>query len=290
MNILVTGADGQLGRALRRATDASRDRYLFTDAAELDVTDREAVRRAVTEGRIDAIVNCAAYTDVDRAERDEAAAERLNAAAAGYLAAAAAERGVVLIHLSTDYVFGGAAEHTPRTECDPVAPLGVYGRTKRRGEEAVLASGCRHLILRTAWLYGECGRNFVRTMLARMAAGADLKVVFDQVGTPTYAGDLAAAIHRIVEERLFEGRDGIYHYTDEGVCSWYDFARRIAELGGYDPRCVRPCRTAEYPAAAPRPAYSVLDKSKFRRTFGAEIPYWSDSLRTCIENLRKELP
>lgn len=288
MKILVTGADGQLGRALRLASRASRDRYLFTNAAELDVTDSGSVRRTVAEEGIGAIVNCAAYTNVDRAEREEEAAARLNATAAGYLAAAAASSGAVLIHVSTDYVFGGGTENTPRTEADPVAPLGVYGRTKRLGEEAVIASGCRYLILRTAWLYGEHGRNFVRTMLDRMAAGCEPKVVFDQVGTPTYAGDLAAAVCRIVEERAFEGRDGIYHYTNEGVCSWFDFARRIAELGGFDPRIVHPCRTAEYPSVAPRPAYSVLDKNKFRRTFGGEIPYWTDSLRTCIENLRKE--
>lgn len=290
MNILVTGADGQLGRSLRVAVRDVRDRYFFTDIAELDITDAAAVRHAVSEHAVSVIVNCAAYTRVDAAEDDPVAAERLNVTAVRNLADAAAVCRATLIHVSTDYVFGGEMIDTPRTETDAVAPLGVYGCTKWRGEEAIRAAGCPYLILRTAWLYSEYGRNFVRTMLERMAAGAALKVVFDQVGTPTYARDLAGAIRRIVERRLYEGRDGTYHYTAEGLCSWFDFARRIAELGGYDPHCVQPCRTADYRSRAPRPAYSVLDKRKIRETFGLEIPYWEESLRTCIARIRSQKP
>lgn len=287
MNILVTGSNGQLGNEMRLVSRASGDRYLFTDVAELDITDAAAVDRLVDEQAIDLVVNCAAYTNVDKAESEPALAELLNARAVGHLAAAMKRRDGVLVHVSTDYVFGGIANNTPCTEETPCAPLGVYGETKLRGEQAVLRTGCRHLIIRTAWLYSEFGRNFLKTMLDLTASRPALKVVFDQAGTPTYAGDLAAAIFTIVENRLFEGHEGIYHFSNEGVCSWYDFAKTIAALAGHDGCEIEPCHSDEFPSPVTRPAYSVLDKTKIKKTFGLRIPYWTDSLKTCIENLRK---
>ena len=284
MNILVTGADGQLGRELRRVTAGSADRYIFTDAAELDITDAEAVDRTVREERADVIVNCAAYTNVDRAEEDEATADLLNHRAVAYLSAAAARYDALLVHVSTDYVFGGEG-NLPRREEDPVNPLGVYGRTKLAGERAVADSGCRYLIFRTAWLYSPHGNNFVKTMLRLSAERDRLNVVFDQVGTPTYAGDLARAIFGIVEERKYEGREGVYHFSDEGVCSWYDFA---AEIVFYERRTaceIRPCHSDEFPSKVKRPAYSVLDKTKIRETFGLRIPHWRESLGRCLERM-----
>lgn len=287
MNILVTGSNGQLGNAMRIVSRQSGDNYLFTDVAELNITDAAAVDRLVDEQGIDLVVNCAAYTNVDKAESEPALAESLNAEAVGYLAAAMKRRDGVLVHVSTDYVFGGIANNTPCTEETPCAPLGVYGETKLRGEQAVLCTGCRHLIIRTAWLYSEFGRNFLKTMLDLTASRPTLKVVFDQAGTPTYAGDLAAAIFTIVENRLFEGHEGIYHFSNEGVCSWYDFAKTIAALAGHDGCEIEPCHSDEFPSPVTRPAYSVLDKTKIKNTFGLRIPYWTDSLKTCIENIRK---
>lgn len=285
MNILVTGANGQLGSELRLVSRNSKDTYFFTDVAELDITDADAVLDTVRKLHIEAVVNCAAYTNVDRAEDDAPLAERLNATAVGNLAAAMREVGGLLVHISTDYVFGGNLNNTPCTEEQATNPTGVYGRTKLLGEQAVAASGCRYLIFRTAWLYSEFGKNFVKTMLDLTASKPELHVVFDQTGTPTYAYDLAAAIVDILDNRKFEGRTGIYHYSNEGVCSWYDFTQRIAELAGHTGCDIRPCHSSEFPSKVVRPAYSVLDKTRFKETFGLRIPYWTDSLKTCIRNL-----
>ena len=284
LNVLVTGAGGQLGSEMRRLGSAASNDYLFTDAAELDITDAGAIRRTMAERRIDVVVNCAAYTDVERAEREEAAADRLNREAAGVLAAAVREADATLIHISTDYVFDGTSPE-PYTEESPAAPQSVYGRTKLAGEEAIRASGCKHLILRTSWLYSEYGHNFLKTMLRLTAERERLNVVFDQTGTPTYAGDLARAIFSIVEKGLYAGNEGTYHFSDEGACSWYDFAVEIAAAVGHDKCRIEPCRTADYPTAARRPAYSVLDKSKLKRTFGIEIPHWRESMRYCLHRI-----
>lgn len=284
LNVLVTGASGQLGSEMRRLGSAASNDYLFTDAAELDITDAGAIRRTMAERRIDVVVNCAAYTDVERAEREEAAADRLNREAAGVLAAAVREADATLIHISTDYVFDGTSPE-PYTEESPAAPQSVYGRTKLAGEEAIRASGCKHLILRTSWLYSEYGHNFLKTMLRLTAERERLNVVFDQTGTPTYAGDLALAIFSIVEKGLYAGNEGTYHFSDEGACSWYDFAVEIAAAVGHDKCRIEPCRTADYPTAARRPAYSVLDKSKLKRTFGIEIPHWRESMRYCLHRI-----
>lgn len=286
LNILVTGANGQLGNEIRLRATASRHNYLFTDVAELDITDPEAVRHCVTANRIDAIVNCAAYTNVDRAEEDEAAADRINRLAPAYLAAAAREAGATLVHISTDYVFQGDA-HLPYDEEQPTEPLGVYGRTKLAGELAVKESGCNYLIFRTAWLYSRFGNNFVKTMLRLTAERDALNVVFDQVGTPTHAGDLADAVCGILEAERHAGNQGVYHFSDEGVCSWYDFAVEIARLAGNDRCDILPCHTSEFPSKVRRPAFSVLDKTKVKATFGIRIPHWRDSLATCIETLKQ---
>lgn len=285
LNILVTGANGQLGNEIRQRSAASRHKWLFTDVAELDITDPEAVRRCVAENGIDTIVNCAAYTNVDRAEEDEAAADRINRLAPAYLAAAAREADATLIHISTDYVFAGDA-HRPCDEEQPTSPLGVYGRTKLAGERAVQASGCKYLIFRTAWLYSPYGNNFVKTMLRLTAERDTLNVVFDQVGTPTHAGDLADAVCGILESERHNGNEGVYHFTDEGVCSWYDFAVEIARLAGHSGCDIRPCHSAEFPSKVERPAYSVLDKTKVKETFGIRIPHWRESLINCIEKLK----
>ncbi|WP_281808501.1 dTDP-4-dehydrorhamnose reductase [Alistipes finegoldii] len=285
MNILITGANGQLGRSLRRLGGVSPHNYLFTDVAELDITDAAAVLRTVEERRIDVIVNCAAYTDVERAEEDEPTAELLNHKAAGNLAAAAKATGATLFHVSTDYVFDGTA-HTPYTEDGTPSPLGAYGRTKLAGERAVMASGCRYLIFRTAWLYSEYGNNFLKTMLRLTSERDTLQVVFDQIGTPTYAGDLALAIFSIIESERYAGNEGVYHFTDEGVCSWYDFATEIAAAAGHDSCHIIPCHTSEFPTKAARPAYSVLDKTKIKTTFQMDIPHWRESMKYCLEKLR----
>ncbi len=295
MNILVTGANGQLGNWMRLVSRRSGDRYVFSDISDvpgqetvrLDITDADAVREIVRKEDIKAVINCAAYTDVDRAEDDPETAERLNAAAVWNLASAMKENDGLLVHVSTDYVFGGDRHNTPCREDAPASPTGVYGLTKLHGEEAILRAGCRHLIIRTAWLYSEFGRNFLKTMLRLTAEKPVLNVVFDQTGTPTYAGDLAEAIFGIIESRSFVGRDGIYHYSNEGVCSWYDFARMIAGYAGNLSCDIRPCHSSEFPSKVTRPSYSVLDKTRIKETFGIRIPYWTDSLKKCIANIRK---
>lgn len=289
MNILVTGANGQLGNCLRKAVaTGSPDTYIFTDVADLDITDSEAVNRMVSDNHIDIIVNCAAYTDVEKAEEQPELAELLNATAVRNLAEAIKACDGTLIHISTDYVFGGNAGNTPRNETEPANPTGVYGLTKLHGEQAIADSGCKALILRTAWLYSEYGKNFVKTMLALTSSRPELKVVFDQAGTPTYAQDLADAIVSIISRGEYAGNEGTYHYSNEGVCSWYDFAQAIARLSGNNACAIRPCHSSEFPSKVTRPSYSVLDKTLFKDTFGLNIPYWTDSLETCINNLSEK--
>ena len=286
MNILVTGANGQLGNELRLVTAESADRYVFTDVGELDITDAEAIERMVAANGIELIINCAAYTNVDKAEDDRALAERLNTTAVEHLAAAMKRRNGWLVHISTDYVFGGDPYNTPCKEDQQGTPTGVYGETKLHGEQAIARIGCHHIIIRTAWLYSEFGKNFVKTMLDLTASKPELKVVFDQTGTPTYARDLAEAIFAIVEGRKYAGNEGIYHYSNEGVCSWYDFTKTIAELAGRTKCDIQPCHSDEFPSKVKRPAYSVLDKTKIKTVFGLRIPYWTDSLKTCLQNLK----
>lgn len=296
MNVLVTGAGGQLGTAIRGISGGSADNYVFTDISEapgisaLDITDIGAVRRCCKANGTDIIVNCAAYTDVDAAENDYDGAERLNAYAPACLAEVMRESGGLLIHISTDYVFGDCPCDTPCREDLPAAPAGVYGLTKLHGEQRVLESGCNSVIVRTAWLYSETGRNFCRTMINLTSSRPSLKVVSDQVGTPTYAGDLASAIAAVIDDYRKHGNshNGIYHYSNEGSCSWYEFACRIRDLWGNDGCEIHPCTSAEYPSPVRRPAYSVLDKTKIKRTFGLEIPSWDTSLRKCIDNIRNE--
>lgn len=285
MNILVTGANGQLGNCIRNAAAGSTDNYIFTDVAELDITNPEAVEKTIRDNDIKIIVNCAAYTNVDKAESDVLLAEKLNAGAVANLANAIKANDGTLFHISTDYVFGGDPYNTPCREDQKGTPTGVYGLTKLHGEQAIEASGCKALIFRTAWLYSEYGKNFVRTMLSLTATKPELKVVFDQTGTPTYAQDLADAIVRIISGRKFEGNEGIYHYSNEGVCSWFDFTKMIAEIAGNSECDIQPCHSDEFPSPVRRPAYSVLDKTKFKQTFGIAIPYWTDSLKKCIRNL-----
>lgn len=290
LNVLVTGANGQLGREIRRRVRRDGPRYLFSDVSRLpgeetlylDITDLDAVRLVSESEQVDVIVNCAAYTDVEKAESDTAMADLLNHRAAANLALVAKERGAVLIHISTDYVFHGNRSE-PYPEDWPTEPLGVYGATKLLGEKAVTESGCRYLIFRTAWLYSPYGKNFVKTMIRLTGERDTLSVVSDQIGTPTYAADLAGLITDLIAARRFEPV-GVYHYTDEGVCSWYDFACAIRDLAGN--RCdIRPCRSSEYPTKAARPSYSVLDKGKVRRTFGIAIPHWYESLVNCMQRI-----
>lgn len=286
MNILVTGANGQLGNCLRNAAASSRDNYIFTDVAELDITDAAAVAGMVKDHDVKVVINCAAYTNVEKAEDDAEFAELLNAGAVRNLAEAVKENDGVLVHVSTDYVFGGNLGNTPRNESEPVNPTGVYGVTKLHGEEAIAESGVKAVVIRTAWLYSEYGKNFVKTMLSLTADKPALKVVFDQAGSPTYAQDLADAIFNIVESRGYEGNEGVYHYSNEGVCSWYDFTKMIAEYAGHAACDIQPCHSDEFPSKVIRPAYSVLDKTKFKETFGLKVPYWTESLRKCIKNLK----
>lgn len=286
MNILVTGANGQLGNEMRIVAKNSADNYIFTDVAELDITNAEAVEKMVMDNDVKVIVNCAAYTNVDKAEDDSEFAEILNAKAPKNLAVAMKKNDGLLVHVSTDYVFGGTKNNTPCKEDEPANPTGVYGVTKLHGEQAIIASGCRHIIIRTAWLYSEFGKNFLKTMLNLTATKPQLKVVFDQVGTPTYAYDLALAIFDIVENRKYEGNDGVYHYSNEGVCSWFDFTKMIAEYAGNTQCDIQPCHSDEFPSKVVRPSYSVLDKTKIKATFGTVVPYWTDSLKVCMNNLR----
>lgn len=304
MTILVTGGNGQLGNEMRIVSQNSADRYIFTDVVEassesiamlqklagskvdistvkLDITDLEAVRKMVQAESVNAIVNCAAYTNVDAAETNQELAELLNAKAPQNLAVAMKEVGGTLIHISTDYVFGKEPYNSPCREEQKGTPTGVYGLTKLHGEQNIIASGCNYIIIRTAWLYSEFGKNFVRTMLNLTATRPDLKVVFDQVGTPTYAGDLAEAIVTIIDKP----QTGIYHFSNEGVCSWFDFTKMIAEYSGQTACNIQPCHSEEFPSPVKRPAFSVLDKTKIKQTFGIAVPYWTDSLRKCLNNL-----
>ena len=289
-NILIVGANGQLGNEMRCISGCSDNNYHYADIAPadgagtivLDAADSEAVEKVMSEYGINVVVNCAAYTNVDGAEDDEAAADKLNHLVPATLAAAVLKHDAVLIHVSTDYVFGGDA-HIPYRETDPTGPKSVYGRTKLEGEKAVVSSRARYIIFRTAWLYSTYGRNFVKTMQKLTAEKDTLDVVFDQIGTPTCAADLAAVIYDIIENGKTD-RTGIYHYSNEGVCSWYDFACAVRDLSGNI--CdIRPCRSDEYPAKACRPAYSVLDKTKFKETFGIEIPHWYEALSACIATM-----
>ena len=284
MNILVTGANGQLGRHMRLLAPGSAHTWLFTDVEELDITSREAVTEFVNENCVNIIVNCAAYTNVDKAESDEATAMRINGDAVGYMAEALNDAGGTLIHFSTDYVFGGTMYNTPCSEDMEANPTGAYGRTKLAGEKA--AERCHHLIFRTSWLYSEYGKNFLLTMLRLTAEKEQLSVVFDQVGTPTYAGDLARAVFRIIESGEYLKHEGIYNYANEGVCSWYDFTKEIARQAGQTTCKIMPCHSNEYPSPVKRPAYSVLDKTKFKETFQQEIPYWTEALSRCIANIK----
>lgn len=305
MNILVTGANGQLGNEMRIVTKDSTDRYIFTDIVDaneesiamlkklagddintdtehLDITNLTDIRIFVRKYNIDAIVNCAAYTNVDAAEDNERIAELLNAKAPEYLATAMKEVDGLLIQISTDYIFGKEPYNTPCKEDQQGTPTGVYGMTKLHGEQAIQKVGCKHIIIRTAWLYSEFGKNFVRTMLNLTATKPHLKVVFDQTGTPTYAKDLANMILIALKNPFV----GTYHYSNEGVCSWFDFTKMIAEYSGQTTCDIHPCHSNEFPSPVKRPAFSVLDKTKVKETFGIKIPYWTDSLKTCIKNLK----
>ena len=284
--ILVTGADGQLGREMQIASRGSRNRFIFTDIAgeheRLDITDPQAIADIVRENHVNVIVNCAAYTNVDKAETDPETANLLNNIAAGNLADAMKAVNGTLIHISTDYVFQGD-RNIPCREDWPTEPLGVYGKTKLAGEKSIEATGCASIIIRTAWLYSPFGKNFVKTMRDLTSTRESLKVVFDQVGTPTYAGDLAETICRIIENGQLD-KTGIYHFSNEGVCSWFDFAKAICEMSGNT--CdIRPCHSDEFPSPVARPHFSVLDKTKIKQTFGIRIPYWTDSLKRCIEEI-----
>jgi len=317
MNILVTGANGQLGNEMRILVKKSADNYFFTDVVDaskesiamlkklagddintdterLDITKLDAIREIVSREKIDAIVNCAAYTNVDAAEDNYALAELLNTTAVENLAWAMRETNGLLIHISTDYVFGGDPYNTPCKEGQKGTPTGVYGLTKLRGEEAIQRVGCQHVIVRTAWLYSEFGKNFVKTMLNLTATKPQLKVVFDQVGTPTYALDLANAIIAIIEDYKKDSltvnhepytKNGTYHFSNEGVCSWFDFTKVIAEIAGNEGCDIQPCHDDEFPSKVKRPAFSVLDKTKVKLTFGIKIPYWIESLKACFNNI-----
>lgn len=302
MNILVTGANGQLGNEMRIIAKGSPDRYIFTDVNQvegvettyLDITDMESIRKTVADNMVGAIVNCAAWTDVDACETDgglAALAERLNADAPENLARAMKEVNGLLVQISTDYVFGKEPYNTPCGEDQKGTPTGVYGTTKLHGEQKIMAAGVKHVIIRTAWLYSEFGRNFCKTMLNLTAAKPALKVVFDQCGTPTYALDLAKAIEVIIEDYKKEpsateyAHTGIYNFSNEGVCSWFDFTKMIAEYSGHTDCEINPCHSSDYPSPVRRPAYSVLDKGKIKETFGVKVPYWTDSLKKCINNL-----
>ena len=320
MNILITGANGQLGNEMRIVAKGSADRYFFTDVCDasqdtlsmlhklagddvctetsrLDITDLAAIRAFVAQNQIQAIINCAAYTNVDAAEENQELAMLLNAKAPENLAIAMKEANGLLVHISTDYVFGKEPYNVPCREDQQGTPTGVYGYTKLCGEQNIQAVGCQHIIIRTAWLYSEFGKNFCRTMLSLTASKPQLKVVFDQVGTPTYAYDLAQAISVILNDynkvalnsqlsTLNYPKNGVYHFSNEGVCSWYDFTKQIQEYAGQKACDVQPCHSSEFPSPVTRPSYSVLDKTKIKQTFSVVIPYWTDSLRLCIGNLK----
>lgn len=292
MNILVTGANGQLGNEMQIVSKASsKDKYIFTDVCDgythLDITNIDAIRQMVKDNDVKCIINCAAWTNVDKAETAGEIVETLNATAPENLAKAMKEVGGMLVHISTDYVFGGDPYNTPCREDQKGTPTGVYGLTKLHGEQKIQSTGVDYIILRTAWLYSEFGHNFVKTMLNLTATHSQLKVVFDQCGTPTYAGDLANAIFDIVENRKYAGNSGIFHFSNEGVTSWYDFTKTIAALAGHNDCDILPCHSDEFPSPVRRPAYSVLDKTKIKETFHTVIPYWIDSLRKCMANMNE---
>ncbi len=270
------------------SSEGRGDNYIFTDMEELDITDFPAVRECVVSNNIDIVVNCAAYTNVDGAEDDYTTAELINYKAVKNLASVCAENGAVLIHISTDYVFNGE-KNLPYKEDEPVSPLGCYGRTKLMGEMAVTGSRCRYLIFRTSWLYSEHGNNFVKTIMRLTGERDNLNVVFDQAGTPTYAGDLAEAIFDIIDNRKYTGKQGIYHFSNEGVCSWYDFAVEIAGISGHGNCRILPCHSDEFPCKARRPVFSVLDKTKFKRDFRITIPHWRVSLMKCMRGMSPQI-
>ena len=290
MNVIVTGACGQLGSELRTVSGGSAHNYVFTDVAQadgsgisyLDITDAAAVQEFFKACQPGVVVNCAAYTNVDKAEDDAAAADLLNRQAVRNIALAARDCGATVIHISTDYVFGGDGRR-PYKENDAKNPLGVYGRTKLAGEEELLQSGCKAIIIRTAWLYSPYGKNFVKTMASLMSTRPEVGVVADQTGSPTYAADLASVIYAIIERNQLR-HTGVYHFSDQGVVSWFDFAREICRLGGYACK-VKPLRSSEFPSKVQRPHYSVLDKSKITETFGVDVPYWKDSLALCLKRM-----
>ena len=302
MNILVTGANGQLGNEMRIVAQEMEDNYIFTDVSQiegvdtvvLDITDETAIRKMVEEKQIDAIVNCAAFTNVDAAETNQDTAELLNATAPLYLAKAMKETGGLLIQISTDYVFGKEPYNVPCAETQQGTPTGIYGLTKLHGEENIISTGGKYIIIRTAWLYSEYGKNFCKTMMNLTATKPQLKVVFDQVGTPTYALDLAKAIVAVLNDyknsascnRTEYTKTGIYHYSNEGVCSWFDFTKMIAEYNGTTTCDIQPCHSDEFPSPVKRPSYSVLDKSKIKQEFGIAVPYWTESLKNCIANIK----
>lgn len=282
MNILITGCNGQLGNEMQLLEEANpQHTYFNTDVAELDITDSAAIEKFVNENQIDGIVNCAAYTAVDKAEDNQELCRLLNTVAPGYLAAAVEKRGGWLIQVSTDYVFDGT-NHTPYTEDEPTCPNSVYGSTKLDGEKAAQQACSRTMIVRTAWLYSTFGNNFVKTMIRLGKEKPELGVIFDQIGTPTYARDLAVALFAAINQGVVPG---IYHFSNEGVISWYDFTKAIHRIAGITSCHVRPLHTAEYPTPANRPHYSVLDKTKIKQTYNIEVPYWEESLKECILKL-----
>lgn len=285
MNILVTGASGQLGTHIRLASEQVDHRFFFTDVDQLDITNAAAVNDFVCHHDIDVVINCAAFTNVDAAEDNVEAAEAVNCKAVAILADAVKRVDGLLVHVSTDYVFGGNVNNTPCDENQPTNPTGVYGASKLAGENAVLRSGCNYVIVRTSWLYSEYGKNFVKTMLALTESKPSLNVVFDQVGTPTYAGDLARFIITAIDDDDILNKQGIYHFSNEGVCSWYDFTMEIARQASHSQCVISPCHSCEFPSKVVRPSYSVLDKTKVKNTFGVKIPYWTDSLAVCIRHL-----
>lgn len=304
MNILVTGANGQLGNEMRIIAKHSDDNYIFTDVNQvegvettyLDITDMASIRKVVSDNHVNVIVNCAAWTNVDACETDDrlaALAEILNADAPENLAKAIKEVNGLFVQISTDYVFGKEPYNTPCREDQKGTPTGVYGTTKLHGEQKIMASDVKYVIIRTAWLYSEFGKNFCKTMLNLTATKSEVNVVFDQCGTPTYAYDLAKAIEIIIEDYKKEAslpqysNTGIYHFSNEGVCSWFDFTKMIAEYSGHNECEIKPCYSVDYPSPVKRPAYSVLDKSKIKDIFGVRVPYWTDSLKVCISNLQK---
>lgn len=292
MNILVTGANGQLGNEIQIVSKNSKDHYIFTDVCDgyrkLDITNIDDIRKIVAENSIECVINCAAWTNVDSAETAGDIVEILNAKAPENLAIVMKEVGGLVVHISTDYVFGGDPYNVPCKEDQKGTPTGVYGTTKLHGEQNIQNSGTNYIIIRTSWLYSEFGKNFVKTMMNLTSTKPELKVVFDQCGTPTYAGDLALVIFDIIENRKYEGNNGIYHFSNEGVCSWYDFTKIIAELAGNTECDIKPCHSDEFPSPVKRPSYSVLDKTKIKETFGIKIPYWTDSLKTCMGNMLKD--